>query len=316
MPPRARSAYGAGSRRIASGRRKPALAPGRPAPPDGPGAPPRPARRPPQARTSTKPGSETSGMPASDTSATVSPRCIRRTSSVERSASLVLVVADELGADAIALQQHPGPAGVSQRHQVGLAQRRQDPERDVLQVPDRGGADDQPAPRADGSGALTWSHLSDRLRPPSPPITGPGKGARQRQDGRARSCPPPSRNGPPRSAHRRAREAGPGRPPPPGPAQQQLARPDHRRRSDDLRIEDVDQAAIATPSRAPISRGRRSPPDRRLGQLGDQRTHQILTVAGPVPSRPWLTARRLAAWAARAVPEASASMQPRLGQSP
>ena len=56
---------------------------------------------------------------------------------------VLLVVADEFPGDAVVLEQRAGPARVLAGDQVGRAQCGQDAQRDVLEVADRGRADDQ-----------------------------------------------------------------------------------------------------------------------------------------------------------------------------
>src|SRR5205085_434208 len=59
---------------------------------------------------------------------------------------VVLVIADELRVDAIAVEQDPGAARVLARDHVRLAERREDTQRHVLEVPDRRRAHDQSRP--------------------------------------------------------------------------------------------------------------------------------------------------------------------------
>ena len=58
---------------------------------------------------------------------------------------VVLVVADELGVDAVAIEQDPGATRVLAGDDIGFAQGRENAEGDVLEVADRGRADDQAA---------------------------------------------------------------------------------------------------------------------------------------------------------------------------
>ena len=53
------------------------------------------------------------------------------------------LVAHDLRRDAVAIEEQPCPAGVLAEHDVGLAELAQDPERHVLEIPDRRGADDE-----------------------------------------------------------------------------------------------------------------------------------------------------------------------------
>ncbi len=81
----------------------------------------------------------------------------------------MLVVGDELGLDAVALEQQPRAPGVLARDDVRVAQRREHAQRDVLEVPDRRRADDQaPAhrrrPRADDRAVVRGSARRRRRR--------------------------------------------------------------------------------------------------------------------------------------------------------
>ena len=140
---RARRACAAESRRSTSARpaarRRRARSARRSAP-----AAPRPRNPPPMhARTSAKPGSEISGMPASETSATVSPARIRATSSRARARSLCSCKLTSRAPDAVAIEQHARVARVLAGDHVGLAQRREHAQRHVLEVADRRRAHEQ-----------------------------------------------------------------------------------------------------------------------------------------------------------------------------
>src|SRR6185312_11947062 len=66
---------------------------------------------------------------------------------------VVLVVAEELGADPVAVEQRARPARVLAGYEVRLAQRRQHAQRHVLEVADRGRADHQAPTHAAASSA-------------------------------------------------------------------------------------------------------------------------------------------------------------------
>ena len=92
-----------------------------------------------------KPGSETSGMPASETSATTAPLLHPPDELGGALALVVLVVGDERAGDAVAVEQRARVPRVLARDHVGGAQRREHAQRDVLEVADRRRADDEPA---------------------------------------------------------------------------------------------------------------------------------------------------------------------------
>ena len=87
------------------------------------------------------------------------------------------MVGDELRLHPVAVQQHARPARVLAGHHVRLAQRGQHAQRDVLEVPDRRRADDEPP----AHGAQSDDRTPSARRPSSPP---------RRRSGRARSAPP------------------------------------------------------------------------------------------------------------------------------
>jgi hypothetical protein len=84
-----------------------------------------------------KPGSEISGVPASDTSATASPAS-SRASSFGRAAAIVVVIGDERRPQAVAVEQPVGNAGILAGHHVGAGQDFKRPQRHVAQIADRG----------------------------------------------------------------------------------------------------------------------------------------------------------------------------------
>ena len=90
------------------------------------------------ARTSLKPGSEISGVPASDTSATASPAASRCQELRPRRRGVVLVIGRQRRRDAVMVEQLAGDARVLAGDQVGGGQRFERPQRDVAQVADRG----------------------------------------------------------------------------------------------------------------------------------------------------------------------------------
>ena len=129
-------------------------------------------RRPARARS---PGRSPSGIPASETSATTAPLAHPRDQLGRPRALVVLVVARRASrADAVAVEQHPRAARVLAGDDVGVAQRAEHAQRDVLEVPDRRRADDQPAaltplggPRA--SSAVAGQRARRRACPHSSP---------------------------------------------------------------------------------------------------------------------------------------------------
>ena len=206
--PATRPSCGAGSRRTATGRRAARWPPSAASAADGPGSTSTASPAATHAWTSTNPGSETSGVPASETSATTVPSRILRHQLPGALALVVLVVADQLTADAVAVEQHARAPGVLAGHDVGLAQRGQHAQGDVLEVADRRRADDQP-PRAHAR------------------ASGPG---RRRRAPPRRSSPPRRRTRPARSRRCPARAAGRGAASRPGPRTAAAPRPRSRRR--------------------------------------------------------------------------------------
>ena len=93
--------------------------------------------------TSTSPGSLTSGIPASLTSATTAPGAHPLDQPRRHAPLVVRVVAHALGRHAVAVEQHLRRARVLAGDDVGLAQRAQHAQRDVLEVADRRRADDR-----------------------------------------------------------------------------------------------------------------------------------------------------------------------------
>ena len=109
-------------------------------------------------------------------------------------ALVVLVVGDERRRDAVALEQHAGPARVLAGHDVRVAQRGQHAQRDVLEVPDRRRADDQ-APVTPPRAARDSATMRRRSRDPPPRAPSAPR----------RSSPPARRTRPAPPAPRRAR---------------------------------------------------------------------------------------------------------------
>src|SRR5262249_25314662 len=87
-------------------------------------------------------------------------------------ALVVLVVAEERRVDAVAVEQHARSPRVLAGDHVGLAQHAQHPQRDVLEVPDRRRADDEPAAHV-ASDAATPSSASTAA--PSIPDSAPNR---------------------------------------------------------------------------------------------------------------------------------------------
>ena len=113
-----------------------------------PSAPPtRPARHGPAmpssiaARTSLKPGSETSGVPASLTSAMRAPSCSLRQQARPLACGIVVVIGGERPGDAVDGQQLGGDAGILGGDQVAGLQHLQRPQGDVAGIADGGGDD-------------------------------------------------------------------------------------------------------------------------------------------------------------------------------
>ena len=90
------------------------------------------------ARTSLKPGSDTSGVPASETRATASPCGEPRQELGPRRCGVVLVVGGQRRRNAVVVEQPARDAGVLAGDDVGRGERFQRPDGDVAQVPDRG----------------------------------------------------------------------------------------------------------------------------------------------------------------------------------
>ena len=131
------------------------------------------------------PGSETTGVPASDTSATESPR-VQPGDERRRSRSLVVFVqARRRRRDRVVLEEPRGPAGVFCGDERHFPQHAKRPERDVLQVADRCGDHIEDAGHAcDGlillqciqpnpcrTSSTNTSRICTRSTPPTPPST-------------------------------------------------------------------------------------------------------------------------------------------------
>ena len=126
------------------------------------------------ARTSLKPGSETSGVPASDTSATAAPVGEPRQQLRPRLGGVVLVIGRERRRDAVVVEELAGDARVLAGDQVGGRQHFERPQRDVAQVADRGGDNMQPAGERRRYDRLALQHVSAFGR------RGPGSPVRRR----------------------------------------------------------------------------------------------------------------------------------------
>ena len=85
-------------------------------------------------------------MPASLTSATVSPACIRFTSRGSTSRGVVFVISQQRTFDLIARQQLGGDARVLAGDDVGLAKRVEGAQRDIAEIADRRGDDEKSPP--------------------------------------------------------------------------------------------------------------------------------------------------------------------------
>ena len=153
-----------------------------------------------------EPGSETSGMPASETSATTSPSASCRPAPSPARARCARGIR-RAAADAVAFEQDAGPPGVLARHDIGVTQGREDPQRDVLEVPDRRRADDQAAPAVSRSSGASASNASAaaptiKRRPRTPParsrqVARGGSGRRATRPGAGPSKAPPAAIRPP-----------------------------------------------------------------------------------------------------------------------
>ena len=96
-------------------------------------------------RTRCWPGSEMPGVPASDTSATDSPACSRAISLRRFAPLVVLAEADHRLADGVVGEELRRPPGVFGRDHVHFLQRPQRAERQVFQIADGRGDDEQGA---------------------------------------------------------------------------------------------------------------------------------------------------------------------------
>ena len=196
------------------------------------------------------------------------PSRIRSTSCRRPRALVVLVVADERGRHAVALEQHARAARVLAGDDVRVAQRAQHPQRDVLEVADRRRADDRAGRRVDM--ALTRGVTRPR-RMPAPQHRASRDSAPKRA-GTIRTCRCDGDSA--RAATSLARRL-----------EQQLARRDHAAADDDhLGVEDVDE--VGDPD------AERTRPDRRdaSSAAGSPSCASSVTSA-PLISRPAASAR-------------------------
>ena len=112
------------------------------------------------ARISRPPGSETVGVPASDTSAMLSPCCSRAMSARRLPRFVVLVQARGRRGDGVAREQMRRAARVFGRDQRDFAQHPQRPHGDVFEVADRRGDHEQRAGHVSGAFIVP---LADRV---------------------------------------------------------------------------------------------------------------------------------------------------------
>ena len=196
-------------------------------------------------------------------------------------ALVVLVVGDERRLHAVALEQHARAARVLARDDVGVAQRRQHAQRDVLEVADRRRADDEAPAHAADLHAM-FAKRTRKGTAPRPragtPLASRRPRARQRRADHARLGAERRRA---RSAPRRAPGASArSRTISPRGLEQQLARRDHAAADhDDLRVEDVHERGEADAERA---RRSRSIASRATGS--PSRASSV--TSGPVSARP------------------------------